>query len=183
MSLRAADTTALAVLVLLLGIGVTITWRTVRPPDVPAIDTRLESGNHLTFVFLAPTGAANEEYVQEVELAKSAMRRYARESGYHYSTVGVSDDWSIERGLAILAAFGTFDEVSVGRNWFNTGIQRYITEAGALAAIPQVVVFAQEADLETDPWTYGTPRELVRVIGAGGMEAWSRRQFVVPFFP
>ncbi len=114
-----------------------------------------------------------------VAQSMAAMLQYANESGFYFSTIGVSDDWSVERGLRILEEFGTFDEVIVGRNWFNTGVERYITEAGALAAFPQIVVLLQERWLDREPWVYGQAEELIRVVGSGELAEWSRGQFAV----
>lgn len=167
------------ILVLLTGLALAVSWRVFFPAAAPAIDTRLESGEHLTLVLVAPTGTEDPEYVRMVGDAIVEMRRYARERGYHFSTVGVSDDWSISRGLEILEEFGPFDEVIVGRNWFNTGVERYITDFGAQAAVPQVAVLLQERQVDTTPWTYGESREVIRVVGRGPMDAWSARGFAI----
>ena len=171
--------TTVGILLLVTGAALALSWRVFFPAGAPAIDTRLETGEHLTLVLVAPTGTEDPEYVRMVGDAVIEMRRYAKESGYHFSTVGVSDDWSVSRGLKILEEFGPFDEVIVGRNWFNTGVERYITDFGAQAAVPQVAILLQERQVDTTPWTYGESRELIRLVGRGPMDAWSARGFAV----
>ena len=73
-----------------------------------------------------------------------------------------------------LGEFGTFDEVIVGRNWFNTGIERYVTQPGAMEVVPQVVVTLQEKRIDTTPLQYGESRELIRLVGSAALKQWGR---------
>lgn len=177
---KAETHVTITALVLFVAVSVVLSWRALFPAVKPTIDTRLQTGEHLTLVLVAPTTADDREYIEMVGDAISAMRLYARKHGYHFSTVGVSDDWAVSRGLEILAEFGPFDEVVVGRNWFNTGVERYITEFGAQAAVPLVAVFLQERQLDTTPWVYGESRELIRVVGRGPLGGWSAGGFAIP---
>ena len=170
----------LAFLFFLLAIAVPMTWRTLWPTKQPPVHTQIVQGHHLTFVLLAPTTDPEHEYKRMVSRAINAMSQHSRTSGYYFSTIGVSDDWSVERGLRILRAFGAFDEVIVGRNWFNTGVERYIITPKAQAAFPQVLVVLQERWLDGGRWVYGEANELIRVIGPAELAEWSSRQFAVP---
>ena len=174
--------TTLVVLGLMLIVSCALVWWSVRSEEHVPIDTRIETGKHLTFVFVAPTAVLDRggSYVADVTKARDAMRQYASESGYYYSTIGISDHWSVGRGLEILRQFGAFDEIVVGRNAFNTGVDRFIVETGAIMAVPQVVVMLQERWLDEEPWIYGERRELIRVVGGRGMADWAERDFSIP---
>ena len=172
--------TTLGILFFLIAIAAVMTWRTLSPKAPPHVHTQIAPGHHLTFVLLAPTTDSDREYQRLVDGARNAMSQHARESGFFYSTIGVSDDWSVERGLRILGAFGMFDELIVGRNWFNTGVERYITTPGALAAFPQVLVLLQERWLEEGRWVSGDIVELIRLVGSTELGGWSNRQFTLP---
>ena len=106
---------------------VTTTLR--RPQSADVIDTRIESGRHLTFVLMAqqvaPGAQPDPAYVTQVRAARDSLRALAAREGIYYSTVGVGTHWEIAEGLRVLNAYGPFDEVSVGRGWFNTGRFRY----------------------------------------------------------
>lgn len=144
------------------------------------VDTRLEPGWHLTFAFIAPTSAATGQYEDAVKGGRAAMRQAASAAGVHYSTVGVSDHWSVEAGMELLNRFGPFDEVVVGRNWLNSGVKRYITDIQGEDAVPQVVVILQRIGTHTKPLTYSTPRILLRAVGYGAVLEWQRVKFSLP---
>ena len=92
-----------------------------RPPSADVvIDTEIESGRHLTFVLVAqhvaPGTQPYEPYVTQVRAARDSLRALAAREGIYYSTVGVVQHWEIAEGLRVLNAYGSFDEVSVGRS-------------------------------------------------------------------
>jgi hypothetical protein len=169
----------IAILSVMVSVSAVIVAHGLREPRLPPIDTRLRTGRHMTFVLIAPTSVSDHGYVVAVREAKEAMREHAAQHGYLYSTIGVSDAWETKEALEILAAFGWFDEMIVGRNWFNTGIQKYVDERGVLAAVPQVVVTAQHVRVDTIPFAYGEMEELIRIIGHNEMAKWSARGFPV----
>jgi hypothetical protein len=157
--------------------------REFQPPRPATYDTRLRSGTHVVFVFIAPTGGEDTEYQESVARAKRAVRLEARTGGYYYSTVGISVDWIVPTGMGILARFGPFDEVVVGRNWLNTGIKRYVHELAGEAVVPQVLVMLEGVKVDTLPFRYDEPLEVLRVIGRDGMHAWAAAGFPIAFPP
>lgn len=122
---------------------------------------------------------ADKAYVEAVRVAKTAMRAFAAESRYYYSTIGVSDEWVVQSGLQILSEFGAFDEVIVGRNWFNTGVQKYITTMMARPVVPQVIITVQDIDINVRPPKYGEVREVARFVGSNSLQDWVRTGFGV----
>lgn len=173
------DLAMVAVLTLMVTAAAIVVVYGLRQVEPPPIDTRLRSGKHLTFVLIGPTSLSNRRYTHEVQEAKAAMREHAVQRGYLFSTIGVSDAWRPQEALDILAAFGPFDEMIVGRNWFNTGVQKYIDERRAFASVPQVVITLQHIRVDTIPLVYGEVQELGRFIGPEEMEEWARRGFFV----
>lgn len=153
--------------------------RELRPARRGSIDTRLRSGRHVVFVFIAPTSPEHDTYQEHIREAKAAVREQAVKAGYYFSTIGISDDWSISRGLSILEPFGPFDEVTVGRNWFNTGIKRFVNDLAGEAVVPQIAVVLEEVAIDTIPFRYGAPVEIVRVVGRQAMETWAGAGFKV----
>lgn len=153
----------------------------LRKPRARAIDTKMETGRQLTFVLIAPTGKPDTAFLGAVRRGRDAMRAYASNNGYYFSTIGISDDWSVPRGLALLDRFGAFDEVVVGRNWFNLGIDRFISSLGAVPGVPQLVITTQYINVDTLPFIKGALEVPLRLIGHQNIINWATRRF--PFRP
>ena len=134
---------------------VTTTLRSPPSADV-VIDTEIESGRHLTFVLMAQQVASGTQpdpaYVTQVRAARDSLRALATREGIYYSTVGVGTHWDIAEGLRVLNAYGHFDEVSVGRGWFNTGRFRY-----SGGTVPAVLVFLEDITVGQTSWTSEGP--------------------------
>jgi hypothetical protein len=162
----------LAVLVIAGAWLVVASFRTPRPV---VVDTRLASGLHLKLVLIAPTGLPPMELAASVSAARDSLRAVAERHGLYYSTIGVSDNWSLERGGEILEAFGAFDEVIIGRNWLNTGIETFVSRLGATAGVPQVVVLLQHITVDSLPYRYGHAQEVLRLVGSQPIEDWAKR--------
>ena len=175
----AIDKATLVVYALMLCVGGWVFTSTVWPEPSPVIHTQRESGTHVTLVVVAPTSQPSKEMVTVVHEATNAVGRAARDAGMLFSTIGVSDDWSVERGLGLLSTFGHFDEVIVGRNWFNSGIMLFVDALGGPQAVPQIVVVRQEKVIRKGSWRYGPMEELARAVGQGGMLAWAAGGFPV----
>lgn len=138
---------------------------TVYPRQAAKRDISLAGG--MTVSVVAVTGTAEKEPV----LAKAyhnvlnQVERRARAEGIRMFSIGVSDEWSVERGIAKLRSIGRFDEVVVGRNWFNSGIARFVAVPTIRAAVPQVVVVCQGVVTDSIPFVYDEPSTVVRLVG------------------
>jgi hypothetical protein len=84
---------------------------------------------------------------QAVKKMKTVFSEIADEHSWSFKAVGLALDWSIEDGYEFLQENGAFDEVILGDNWRNLGVETYIWSADEVqAAIPQVVVYKQEVN-------------------------------------
>lgn len=140
-------------------------------PEERRGDTRLVSGEHVVFTFLAPTGPPTSEFVEAVDALRRAVRDSARSAGYQFSTVAISDDWVVKRGLKMLSRFDPFDEVDVGRNAFNLGIRRVVFEQREAPAVPQILISIEEIDRES-PDLFVRSRTIARFVGAAEILSW-----------
>ena len=160
--------------------AVLITLYALRPPaPPPPIDTKREAGTHLGFVFIAPTSSNDTVFRHLVMAARDSMRAAAKRRGIYFTTVGISDHWDVEKGLNILRSFGWFDEVVVGRNWFNSGIVKYINDFSAIPGVPQVVVTEQVIATDSLPFEYSPLKIMARFIGRAQLAQWGRTGFVL----
>ena len=121
---------------------------------------------------VAPGTQPYEPYVTLVRAAKDSLRATAAREAIYYSTVGVATEWNIAEGLRVLNAYGSFDEVSVGRSWFNTGRLRY-----NLGVLPAVVVFVEDIMVGQTSWTSERLTEIARFEGRRSMREWAAGGF------
>lgn len=155
---------------------VLVTTTSRRQQSAASIDTQIESGRHLTFVLMAQQVAPGTDpyppYVTLVKAARDSLRALAAREGVYYSTVGVANHWEITEGLRVLNAYGHFDEVSVGRGWFNSGRFRYSGRS-----VPGVLVFLEDITVAQTSWTSLGLREIARFEGGRSMREWAARGF------
>jgi hypothetical protein len=108
---------------------------------------------------------------------RSALARQATAGGFRFIARGVSIEPSVQGGLRHLARLGTFDEVSVGGNWGNSAVVRYLggETRDSLKRIPQVVLLERESRVDEHTIDFGPEREIGRYIGIDVIDAWVRR--------
>lgn len=141
-------------------------------------DYRMGTGEELVLVLVGASfcrAHRQEGFPQAVEDAKVAVQRQAKAAGVQFRTIGVSLDWSPEEALAFLAAFGEFDEMSVGSNWVNDSAFRYVwNESNGDPVVPQLLVIRRRLDVQ--PRTIRiTDERVVRVVrGADEILSWVR---------
>ena len=162
---------------MILIVGARVFISAVWPEPGPIIHTERKSGIHVTLIVIAPTSRPPDEMITIVKDATAAVGQATQNSGMYFSTLGVSDDWSVARGLDLLNSFGSFDEVIVGRNWFNSGIMMFVDNLEGPTVVPQIVVVRQEKTIREGPWGYGPMVELARAAGLDQMSDWAARGF------
>lgn len=134
-------------------------------------------------VYLGTVGTdAQSGMTTAVRQMKMALAKQAAASGRQFLSRGVSLDPTVEGGLQHLALLGPFDEVSVGGNWTNSVVVRYLGPnfGDGRAAIPQVVLLEREVREENSTLIVGPERELGRYIGADKIDAWVRQGAPLP---
>lgn len=170
---------AYGILLVLLITGGVALWVGTRAPAATTVDTRLESGIHVTFVFVASQVAMGEDpdpgLVRIVSMARDSVRSAAQAANVRYSTVGVSDHWVVSEGIRTLEAFGPFDEVVVGRSWFNSGVLRYMSEEPK--GFPAVIITVEDITVGQSSWTSNGISEARRLLGRRALEAWGASGF------
>ena len=115
------------------------------------------------------------EFKAAVDRAKVLLAQRAEREGKTFVALGVALDPGVASGLDFLAAAGPFDEVAVGRNWFNSAALAHLWREEGLddrrIGLPTIVVF--ERDMDTRPVvTTSAPRYLVELAGADTIIAW-----------
>lgn len=165
-----------SLLLLMAVAGVMLFLPRVFPVDRPVVHTKLRPGERTRIVVVMPTNLT-PEFRDLARAAIDSVRLQVQRAGGMFETVGVSDQWTVAQGLADLGEIGPFDEVIVGRNWLNHGVERYISSFGARPAVPQVVVVDQWIRMDSLPFEYGPIRVVSRVTGNAELIQWSRGGF------
>ena len=134
--------------------------------------TQVAAGDHIVFVVVA-SGLPPDEYVDAVRRAEDAAHRYADGCGCHFSTVGVATQSITRAGLLVLGKFGDFDEVDIGRRWFNSGLKRFTSHMGIPETLPQVIILRETVRiLNQRDWASRRLVELGRFIGPQALSEW-----------
>lgn len=135
-------------------------------------------------VYLGTIGTdAESGMTTAVRDMKMALAKQAAESGRAFLSRGVSLEGSVEGGTRHLALLGPFDEISVGGNWTNSAVVRYLgpnMSDSRRAAVPQVVLLEREVRDDNSTLEVGPEREIGRFVGAGEIAAWVRRGAPLP---
>ena len=151
-------------------IGATAFWSS--PPDSAV-------SREVIAVYLGTSGTdAKSGMASVVHEMRFALSKQAAASGRRFVLRGVSLEPTVEAGLQHLALLGPFDEVSVGGNWTNSTVVRYLgatmTE-NEPTAIPQVVILEREVRRDSSTLQIGAERELARYAGVDKIGEWVRR--------
>lgn len=122
--------------------------------------------------------------VDAVRNMKAALERQAQSSGRHFIARGVSLEGSVVEGLHHLEALGAFDEISVGGNWTNSSVVRYLgADMGdhQRALIPQVVLLEREVrSAGAASLVVGPEKELGRFVGVRDIADWVKNGAPLP---
>jgi len=136
-------------------------------------------------VYLGARGTDEQSgMVQAVKDMRDLLTKQAVSTNRRFILRGVSLEPTVEEGLQDLSLFGKFDEVSVGGNWTNSAVVRYIGtrfDSAQASGIPQVVLLERDVT-EGGPssLTVSPEREIARYVGTRDIDTWVRRGAPLP---
>lgn len=88
-------------------------------------------------------------------------------NGDQFSSLGVSIDWDVERGVSFLNDIATFHEVNVGRNWVNQAVTRYMGAPTDSPTTPTVLIVTRTIEAASGRGiTVGKDSVVRRLVGA-----------------
>lgn len=163
---------------------VSVRWKTkayttYRPANPPA------GGPELALIFIGSSMCADANHPQlpeALERLKTLIRQKALATNRSFTTVGIASDLNVNAGTAYLKKFGAFDEVMIGRGWFNEGLMKYIwKDFPGAAATPQVVVIDRLAKRKQGTH-YGLDNEelIARKVGTEEIFQWLKNEVHLP---
>lgn len=102
------------------------------------------------YVFLLITStscpaATNPEGVSTLQKLIAEYEAIANEQNAVFVKHAIGIDWDVEEGFGIIQSIGSFDEVSIGRNWINEAAMSHIwNDEETQPSVPQVLVFTRD---------------------------------------
>jgi len=136
------------------------------------------TGLELVAVYLTSRtchGCRAPEMPATLDSIKLLLQRQAQRAGQPFRAVFVDMDWSPDSGLALAREDGTWDEIIVGRSWFNAGAERYIWgDSATTAVLPQLILIEQRVEMGARA-RFGTRQVLRRLVGLPAFQVWLRQ--------
>lgn len=141
-------------------------------------------GRELVAVLISDSHCVGNTYpgfLASVDSMNLALGRQAAARHLPFVAVGIATDWSPDSGFAYLKSLSTFDEVIVGRNWFNLGVARYLwADPASRAAVPQVLLLERTITPGGTRVNVGTDRVLARYPNAAAIVEWVKQGAPLP---
>ncbi|MEO8620715.1 MAG: hypothetical protein ABI625_06605 [bacterium] len=153
--------------------------RLERPAAPTAVVTR-----EIIAVYLGTIGTDSQSgMVPAIRDMKFAVKRQATETGRRFIARGVSLEPSVDDGARHLALFGAFDEVSLGGNWTNSAVVRYLggsIDSARATSIPQLILLEREVTAGGASLKISPEHEVARFVGVTEISTWVQHGALLP---
>lgn len=126
----------------------------IKRSDYNSYDYRHEFSSEIVLVYVGSSTCPickKKQVPNFVKKIKEVMLFYADSLDYGFKSIGVSQDFDIEKGIEHLNLIGKFDEISTGNGYSNAMIQKYIWEAQNHASdtgTPQVILVKRDYQID-----------------------------------
>lgn len=138
----------------------------------------LGSGPEVVLVYFGASWCApchTASFKADLGRAKLMVAERAAAEGKAFAVMGAALDHDIEAGLGFLLDSGGFDEVAVGRNWFNAASLAHLWRPGGGGqrgmGLPALVVFEREMTM-AEMIAAGEPTYRAEAVGVYDIAAW-----------
>lgn len=147
------------------------------PESVYQPSYAVEPGEQLLLVYVGSSTCywSNQpELVGAVNEAKLLLSEHADALGWSFQAQGVALEWSTDRGIDHLSAFGAFDEVWAGNNWGNSfALDHLWRDPSVTPGTPLILVYRRTfvAPLGAeDAMAYAERNRALLVVNRGPLE-------------
>lgn len=144
---------------------------------VPRIATTMAGGTELVIIVIGTSdcpGCVWEPFQESIKTLRDSVRHRATARGWSVTTIGVAMDYNVMNGLRFIDGLGEVDEISVGNNWINSLLLRYLwIDNPGPPIIPQVIILKRTIEMsnESGPSSL-TETVLHRQIRGQGIADW-----------
>ena len=147
-----------------------------RPPQ-PVMPSRPVAVTEVIAVYIGSVGTDSLTGMDRVlDAMGGAVRKQTASTNRAFLMRGVSIEPSVEAGIRHLSRLAQFDEVSVGGNWTNSAVVRYLGVHNGRVSdspIPELIILEREVRFDGDRMLeVGPERELARFIGIDKIQGW-----------
>lgn len=106
------------------------------------LKTQNKSDLVLIYIGCSTCAAANHEQLPSaIKKLKINLDNFASNNDLEFHSIGVSKEVNPTQELKYLSKFGSFSEISIGKNWSNSIILKYIwDDFGGRPVVPQIIV-------------------------------------------
>jgi hypothetical protein len=136
----------------------------------------LPNGKEIVAVYIGAEdcGACHAPEVKDgVRRMKTLVQAQALKSGAAFSVIGVASDWDQKVAAAFLTDVLPFDQVVLGGNWTNLGIENFIwRDPKGHAGMPQVIILERTVTTDRAGMKFSEPRILRRLLGMKEIPEW-----------
>src|SRR3990172_2353629 len=136
----------------------------------------LPRGAQVVVVYVGSTGCGasrDAELKAAIRRMKPLIARQIDSLNVALSISGVAVDWVPDSGIVYLKSLGAWDEMIVGNNWVNTGVEHFVwRDSEVRPGVPQVVIYEREVRPEQTTITFGAFRRTARMIGVQPIVDW-----------
>jgi len=134
------------------------------------------TGTEVVMVFVGSSlcrANSEEGFPAAMERAKVAAARRAAAEGKRFRAIAVAIDDDPGAGWKFVRKFGRFDEVSLGGNWINHDVVRYVwRDFPFRPGIPQVVVVERQVRKGKTSVEVSPEHEVRRLLGTEEIRRW-----------
>lgn len=162
-------------------IGATVLLATVTAP------TRFHAArilSHQVIVVYIGVNGVDHAMAGFADTVRAAATKQLAQTDRHLVLRGVSLNPEIAEGMQDLLTVGAFDEVSLGGNWTNSAVVRYLgSDFGKIypkAGVPQVIVLERDVDNQIVTLHVGPEREVARYLGTKDIWDWAHSGAPLP---
>jgi hypothetical protein len=150
----------------------TLSFASVAAEDPPPYQPKAEmvDGNELTFVYFGGNGCAPcvaPGMKEAVIKARAMIAQLAAKEHRPFSATGVALDSDIAKGVAFLDTVGPWDQIVVGREWFNSAVLDLMATGPLepMVGIPQIIIYERRIEHRGHELIASNPRILARIPG------------------
>lgn len=134
---------------------------------------KTDSANVLVYLTSPSCGYCNNEsHINDIIKAKDIMRKRSSEDSINVATISVVISRSIDNAIDHISKFGSFDEISCGRIWYNSALDTYLwNKFPGEPIVPQLIIIRASYDSTGDAISKDRIIEN-RLKGAKVIEKW-----------
>tara|TARA_R110002124_G_C8861561_1_gene507045 strand:- start:573 stop:944 length:372 start_codon:yes stop_codon:yes gene_type:complete len=122
-----------------------------------------------------------------IEDLKMILVKKSQDYNISFKAVGISKDWSVNKGVEHLNKFGEFDEIITGNNWLNLGLMKFVwQDFPGDPATPQLILVKRKISNHggggVNLYLVDQEKIILRKLGTVEIDNWHEQNEPFPDF-